>query len=377
MQLNRYILLFIFTIINSFFIVKYGSRQHYLSEYILGVAYSIGVLLTIFFFTKQKIKENYSRILFFGLTVLVLTSTVLINKLVDANSLNVDRCSAMSVGVEALLNGQYPYSAIDHLGGRTSNLPTLLFIGIPFYLLGDVGYLQTFGFGLMACLIFYFFNNYPQRLLALLLLISSPAYWWEIYAKSDLMSNFIILLAFIFVAQKYIFANKETKIIPIAVASSALVLTRLTSIIPLSLLLCAWFFGQSIKQKSIFIFSGIITLFVLLYLCFMHVPNLDYLQKYNPFELQNRQMPTALNIAFVLLPFIYSFYIKNTTQLQIASTYFLLLPILISFVMSVFKNGIYPCIVESYFDISYFNMVLPFIIVNLAQSYETAFNQTQ
>ena len=57
---NRHILLFCFTVINCFFIVKYGSRQHYLSEYILGAAYSTGILLAIFFFTKQKIKENYS-----------------------------------------------------------------------------------------------------------------------------------------------------------------------------------------------------------------------------------------------------------------------------------------------------------------------------
>lgn len=191
------------------------------------------------------------------------------------------------------------------------------------------------------------------------------------------MSNFILLLGYIFVAEKYIITNRQAKTILLATIASALVLTRLTTIIPLSLLLCAWFIRQSLPRQSIFVLSSIATMSLCLYLCFRYVPNIAYLQKYNPFELQNRQLPTIFNIAFIMIPFACSFYIKNLNQLLQSSIYFLLLPVLTSFLISTFKNGIYPCIVESYFDISYFNMILPFVIMSLVQSYEANFHQMQ
>lgn len=96
---------------------------------------------------------------FYIITSLFFTLTIFINNSVDGELLHVDRWSAMHVGIEALLNGEYPYTAVDHLGGRTSNLPALLFLGIPFYLLGDVGYLQSFTFLGFAFIIFHNFKN--------------------------------------------------------------------------------------------------------------------------------------------------------------------------------------------------------------------------
>jgi hypothetical protein len=106
----------------------------------------------------------------------------------DGNTLKVDRWSAMDVAIRALLNGEYPYTAVDHLKGRTSNFPGLLILGIPFYLLGNVGSLQVFSF-LLLSFVLYQATNIKQAIFYILLLILSPAFWWEIFAISDLMSN--------------------------------------------------------------------------------------------------------------------------------------------------------------------------------------------
>ncbi|MDP5045194.1 MAG: hypothetical protein NWQ06_09475, partial [Leeuwenhoekiella sp.] len=98
-------------------------------------------------------------------------------------------------GIAALLNGNYPYSALDHLGGKTSNLPTLFLIGLPFYLLGDVGLLQSFTFLVFAGIIDKLIKSPAIRIVSLLLLMSSLWYLYEIVVKSDLVSNTILVIA--------------------------------------------------------------------------------------------------------------------------------------------------------------------------------------
>ena len=141
----KFLLAFIYISINGLFVLKYLKRIPSINEWVVFFIYLL--FWVIFFKNYYSITRYLNRkLLFYGAVLLFFSFTLLINSYVDGNTLNIDRWSAMEVGIEALLNNEYPYSAIDHLGGRTSNLPTLLFLGIPFYLIGDVGYLQSFTF---------------------------------------------------------------------------------------------------------------------------------------------------------------------------------------------------------------------------------------
>jgi len=291
--------------------------------------------------------------------------TIYLNIIVDGNILNVDRWSAMEAGIKALLNGEYPYSAIDHLGGRTSNLPTLIFIGIPFYLMGDIGYLQSFTFVVFSYVIYDVFHNYKDRLFCLLLLILSPSYLWEIYVKSDLMSNFIIVLLFLIMVQKKISKKDRLNILFISFLSTALTLTRLIAIIPISLLLFKKFYNFSWSDKAKFIFTCLTTSIVFLYICLKDVNSFEHFKQYNPFDLQNRHLPTVISFITILVPFIYSFKIINLKTLIKLSVYFLLFPISIALIMNLYRNGISASIFNSYFDISYLNIVMPFLLIFL------------
>lgn len=284
---------------------------------------------------------------------------------IDGETLNVDRWSAMETAIRALLNDQYPYAAIDHLNGRTSNLPTLILIGIPFYYLGNVGYLQSFTFLLFMILIHDTFHNFKTRVFGLLLLVLSTSYGWEIYTKSDLMSNFIIILIFLVLVQKRYDENKKNNVILIAAISSSLLLTRLVAIIPLSLLLFKKIFKLSVKKKIIFLSTSILTVSILLTIVFNNYNSLENFILYNPFELQNRQLPFIISIICIILPMIFSFYIHNLKYLIKYSVILLFIPITTSFVLSIFEKGLYNSIVNSGFDISYFNIVTPFLIFYL------------
>ena len=359
----------IFIFINTLFVVKYASRIDVLNGYVVAFIYTLLISIISIVYIRLNLK-NYYKPLFYITSILFFVFTIYININVDGNSLMVDRWSAMEVGVKALLNGEYPYSAVDHLNGRTSNLPTLLFIGIPFYFLGNIGFLQSFAFLLFIYIISKVFNTYKERLLCLLLLIGSPSYLWEIYVKSDLMSNFIIILAVVVVMQDRIFRNIKNNTLLESFLLTSLVVTRMTAIIPISILFFKHFYRFSVQKKIAFIAVSLATVILFSYICFNKVSSLEHFYKHNPFVLQNRQLPSILSLILIIAPMIYSFRAKNIKSIIYLIVIFLLLPVSIAFFTSIYYSGFKATLFDSSFDISYFNMVLPFLLLSLTFDYK-------
>jgi hypothetical protein len=302
---------------------------------------------------------------FYIITSLFFALTIFVNNSVDGELLHVDRWSAMHVGIEALLNGEYPYTAVDHLGGRTSNLPALLFLGIPFYLLGDVGYLQSFTFLAFAYIIFQLFKNPGVRLSLLSLLITSPCYLYEIYVKSDLVSNFILILFFVVFSFKYLEQKIIQKPFLLGMLASFVFYTRLTAIIPLILVFFKTFFKWPLWSKILFSAAGVLTIFLLTLVVFMHYPTFSILMEKNPFVLQNRQLPFILSLLYILLPCIVAYRVKNMNRLLRYCVLMLALPVITALGFYMIEFGAWPAIRDSRFDLSYLNIITPFLIIYL------------
>lgn len=375
MKLKAVLPYILFLFINNLFIIKYLSRQDQLNEYLLALGYTFIIGVSIYSYSKIPLKQCHYKVLFYIATVCFFALTVYMNITVNGYALNTDRWSAMHFAIKALFNGEHPYAAIDHLGGRTSNLPSLIFIGIPFYFLGNIGLLQSFSFLVFIYVLSVIFDNYKDRLFTLLLLIASPSYFWEIYAKSDLMSNFIILLMFLIIVQNKFSENKQTSPYGLSFFSTALLLTRLTAIIPISLLLFKKFWNYSIKEKIQFVLMGILTLSLFTYICFNKVEDFEYFKKYNPFTLQNRQLPLLISFTTILIPLFYSFKIINIKSLIKASVSFLFIPISIAFFLTVIEKGWQKSIINSFFDISYLNILMPFLLILLTFNYKSYFQK--
>ena len=363
--LSFYIL---YILINALFTFKYGSRQNYIDVYILTSLYTILIIIIQILFIKTRFGEILYRNTFYIISILFFFFTIWLNYSVDGYQLNTDRWSAMEAAVKALLNNEYPYSAIDHLNGRTSNLPTLIIIGIPFYLIGNVGYFQSFSFLLFIVLLLRIFDNYKTRLFGLVLLISSASYGWEIYSKSDLISNIILVALFVAIIQKKYDSGKKSDPVLMAILSASLVLTRLVVIIPLALLLVKIFFEYSSRDRFKFTISALLCVVILSFIIFRNCHTFENLKNYNPFDLQNRQLPLIVSVILIIIPIIYSFRIKGLNHLIKSSIVLLLIPIILSFLLTLFSNGIYNSILQSAFDISYFDIVMPFLIIYIALS---------
>ena len=209
------------------------------------------------------------------------------------------------------------------------------------------------------------FKSYKERLLILLLIVLSPSYVYEVYTKSDMMSNFIILLLGMYLILRNLEQKSAKKLMILGLFSSMLFLTRISSVIPLLLVLFYPFISFSLKNKLIFIISSLTTSIIILYIGFHNANNFSEIVKNNPFTVQATRQPLYITLSFVILSVLLSFRIKVKSQYYSFSGLLLFMMIFIFFIISLLNYGIKNVIANSYFDISYFNMCMPFVIVSI------------
>lgn len=360
-------LYFIFT--NLLFVFKYGLRQDHVSVYLLIIIYTLFCGFVLFGnpFKFIKLNEDKLKILYKVICFSIMIVVFIVVSLTDGKTLNVDRWSAMDVGIRALLNGEYPYTATDHLNGRTSNFPGLFIIGLPFYLMGNVGYLQVFSFVLLSFTL-YNILKIKQTLNYIILLLLSPAFWWEIFAISDLLSNVIIVFCFVLLIKDKFKDNVLKKPVFMGLSTSFLTLTRGIVAIPLILLVFRDFITINIRDKIKYVISFILLSILLIALVIINCPDLETLKKFNPLNLQTMYLPNYINIFAVLLPFYFSLKIKkfNNQYFQFC-TYLLLFPPFLSFSMTMYYMGFDTIIIDNKFDLSYLSIAFPFLIMEIVK----------
>lgn len=265
-------------------------------------------------------------------------------------------------------SGEYPYTAIDHLGGRTSNFPGLLLLGIPFYLLGDVGYFQAFSFLLLAFTLYKVFTL-PKALYTIILIFVSLPFWYEIMVISDFMSNMICVVSFIMLWNHYFSQNVFSKSIVLALFSSILLLTRGIAYIPIALYLTALFFKTSFKKQISFLLASTGTFMILIFIVLINCPDIETLKSYNPLLLQTSYTSGYTVIFALLSPLMLSFRIKTFYNDFFLYSWSILSAIVVYVFIQYWINvGFDELIYNSVFDLTYLACVFPFLWILLGNN---------
>lgn len=360
--INSFSIFFIYLAVNSLFIIKYG--EHYNMILLAGylfLMFGLGI-----FYMRINLKDIFYKSAFWVSVSIFFLFSIYLNYKVDGNSLNVDRWSAMEVGIKAVFSGQYPYNIPDHMGQESSNLPVLMMFGMPFYMLfGSVGYLQSFSFLLFSYLIYKIFEDYRQRLAVMLLLLLSPGYLWEVYVKSDLFSNFIVVAGFTYLIWNKFLVNNNLKPGTVSFFTVLILLTRLSTVIPLIILLFKKFYHFSSKEKVIFITVFILAGSGIVYLFFHNAPDFNIIIHHNPLMIQSTKQPLLLSFSYILLAFIISFRVKTFYQVMAWTGILLFICVFVPFILFFIEYGYTDMITNSFFDLSFFNMSMPFIMLAL------------
>lgn len=358
--------LIVYIIINSLFVLKYSNKIEGLPSFIFMLFYIVLIIFSLLLYIKVKaILNNVKKMNFilFAFSLCFFCLLMFINLKVDGLSLNTDRWSALEVLIKSILEGKYPYAILDHLGNTTSNLPGLFYVGLPFYLLGDVGFLQPFTFLFLSIFIILSKIKNDEKVFIFLLFTLAPSYFWEVIGKSDLMSNCILVLLFISIWQQKFKNNIFKQSYLIAFFSAFLVLTRGIVAIPLTIFMFSEFIKVKPYKKLLFILCFLMSLIFISLPVFIDLPSLTFIKEHNPFNHQTRYAPKILILISLLLPFVFSFKVKNSSDVFLFSTYILSGLMFVTFILNVIEEGFYANIHGNLFDISYLSMILPFILM--------------
>lgn len=358
--------LILYLSINSLFVLKYGQRALPLSLVycILGL-YWVTVALVF------KFRERLTRFMSFKAQLCIIIAALILlaccQSLIDPFSIKVDRWSAIHNFIYNLFHGIYPYSANTHLGGYGSPFPVWQFFHIPFFLIGNVGLSFILGTILFLDSIRRQFNK-EISFQCFVLLFISPAFIYEVLVRSDLITNFLICAAIITYFYKYNITLSRNLIL-VGVITGAMASTRISTLIPIIIYYFPEFIKLKLKKQLIFSLI-VVSVFLLTFLPFLLWDGEMLLFfEYNPFVLQTRQGNPIDFLLFVPLGIYLSLSCKDNIKKYFFNTSCMLtFFVLITFVHNMYIYENWDQLFEPFYDITYFNMALPFLILSAVLS---------
>ncbi len=355
----------LYSCINLLFILKYGLRLASISTTIVACGLYVATITGVLWVINEYMKRPRKSIVY-ALIGIVIAGLVMLQLHFDPYALKVDRWSAIHNFLRNLLNGEYPYAAQTHLGGYGSPFPVWQILHLPFYLLGNVG-LSFIFFMLLFTDAIRRIASLRDATVAFLLLILSPAFLYEVSVRSDLISNFLLCATILMHLHHYKMTLEKNWVL-IAIICGLMMSTRLSIAIPF----IVYYFYDYIRchqAKIQIIFPCLaILIFALTFLPFMlWNGKMLFFFEYNPFVLQTRQGVWVDYILITVICTAASVWLKNRWHYyMLTSAICVLALVVMTFVSNMYIYDCWSELFDSRFDITYFNMALPFAVVALA-----------
>lgn len=350
----------IFVFINLVFFIKYLER---VTEYYLILSF---ILCSFYFIVwNLRTKINKCRIKSIHNWAFILTLTLVSIALfykIDVSTLRVDRWSVITSFWDNYFNNDYVYYAISHMGSYPGPMPFYFILALPFYLIGELGFLTIIGIILFYNILKKEIKSESKLFIGLLIITSSVFIFWEIVCRSNLFFNGVLIL---YVVKRFLdtktFNRKE--ILITSCLFGLTLSTRNVYAIPFIIAFCYSLRIKSISIKQI-MSIGIIsaTIFVLTFLPFIWNHFDDFTQM-NPFLIQSSfLMPFEFTIPFIIMAFLISFLCKTKNDVYYYSGITLFSTIVGYYLYYFSIVGFEKTFFGSKADISYFILSTPFLI---------------
>ncbi|MBP2615693.1 hypothetical protein [Chryseobacterium jejuense] len=352
------VLFILYSAMNLSFLVKYGIRQSIIPIYLL-IAVFILVHFLIFKYSHQiflKFRERPFILKAFIVSV-ALAYIGLSHVFTDPYKLNIDRWQTIEYSLRYWLHGKYIYDTENFVGNYPSYLPGQLLVAVIFFFIGNVGYLQVAAFLLFCYAIIKEFKNREVKWTGIFLLAISLSYIYEVVCKSDLISSFIIVSAFILYWHRKFEKDYFKNPFLLGLLLGFICLTRSVVIIPLILFFMKPFLATQIANKVKVGVGFVITFSLLLATVLLPAKDFDYILKYNPLQLQG-QANKYVTLFFLAVTIILSFYVNRVEQVFYLSSV-IIFAMMASYVFETIMLGW----TFDYMNVSYLAIALPFCII--------------
>lgn len=361
-QLKRYVSLSVIILVNLVFVYKYTGRIVAYPE-LLVLFMTAFYIFTWFIKNKITISARMFGYILRGLLAVFLLLAVVAFKLIPVETLNVDRWSVITSFWDNFFASEYVYYAKSHMGNPPGPMPFYFIMALPFYLLGELGYLPIIGLMVFMLITIKKAPDTNTKLWVLLFLLSSFFFLWEVITRSPLFLNATLIVLLIIWFQTVDKSRWSYLLVINAGAAGFLLSTRIVFIIPYIILFLHAIMAKNITLRM-FILYGIIafTAFTLTYLPFSVNYMSDFLVA-NPFIIQSTFLiPFYYTVGFVGIAFILSFVCKNNNDVFFYSGLTLFVAITIYSLYHFVKVGVHAAYIESVVDVSYFIFCTPFFL---------------
>jgi hypothetical protein len=351
----------IFLLVSFLFSVKYLGRA---TTYFLPISFAITIVYLLLWMKKDVLFRNKNvskKLIWLSLFAFALFSFFIFKK-IPVETLNVDRWSVITSFWDSYFKGGYVYLAKSNVGNYPGPMPFYFILALPFYFIGELGW-----FSLLGVLLFYFViektvGNTALKSTAIVLVLMNIPYVWEVVCRSNIFLNAVLVLwVLIYFLKQEKFDSPKSILLGILIG---LVLsTRNVLVIPFIIA-----FIYSLKNKKITIketlLIGAVSLvtFCLTFLPFIWNHWAEF-KIMNPFLIQSTFLiPFKFTLSFIVLSVIAGFYCKSKNDIYFYSAAILFSSILIYFIYWIIKIGFSETFVNSFADISYFILCLPFAL---------------
>ncbi len=136
----------------------------------------------------------------------------------------------------------------------TYNFPFIYYLQAPFYLLGSLKYFEAFGMLIFLFMLFSYSKTKKEIGIKILIVLFSPALYYEITNMSGLFTNFVLVIALLFLMNEYLNPERtDIKFFTLALLFGALLAAHILVVIPFCLSLL-YYFRYNIKNLLLFAF---------------------------------------------------------------------------------------------------------------------------
>lgn len=300
--------------------------------------------------------------LFLGFA-LFLAALVVIYMRIEPEALQIDRWSALDHFWNALSRGEYPYHSRSHLGSFISGFPGLFVLALPFWLLGDVGLLQFASLAAFFWLSICVFRRAGRVAFLLALLAGTPVFAYEMIVRSDLFSNMVVIAWVLYLTGKVVRSGDcgIWRLAGLAAVWGLLLSTRGVVIIPLTLAGFSLVRGRGLGRGALF--GAMAAVFFAATLIPFYLWDPVFFADKNPYFVQSGYIP-GWALAIVLLTTAgIGWSGRSATQLFAATGLLLFATVFGCFLLAVVRTGFVHVLWENGFDISYFALPMPFLLL--------------
>ncbi len=273
----------------------------------------------------------------------------------------IGRLPAIKDWLDRFFSGKFPYNSPF----TPSGYPFLFLISVPFYLIGNVGYLEVTGLILFFYFIFNFSKNSKEIFAVLVILLMSPVFYYGFVVRDELFFNMMLAVLSIFVSEKYLKPEKiDAKFILVAVIFGLALSTRSVVAIIYAIYL-PFTFRSNIPKGLFFLFIVFLT-FVLLLVPFVIWDEKSFLHN-GPVAVQSylSHIPFWTAALFILISAAAGWVVSDLHEVFFACGIFLFAPVFASMLNQISQVGFYPAVVGDVFDQSYYIFCIPFLLLSI------------